>query len=127
MYEKHICRMLNEQRGYQQQRVTTLMEGCYRKNGKLMPHKDVLLALIKRDFAIQGGDTPALAQGDYEMPKWWITKVSPIVAGNQSDWQAAHYGYMTVSKGHYPNEPNKLYVPHSREAMAVWIIDVDTR
>jgi len=119
-YEKHICRTLNEQRGYQQQRLKTLMEGFWGKNGKLLPRKDALVALIKRDFALQEG---ALAQSDYEILKFWFTEVLPIVAGNQTDWQAEHYGYMTVSEGHHPNEPNKLYVPESTEAMAVWIME----
>jgi len=118
--EKHICRILNEQRGHQQQRVKTLMEGFWGKNGKLLPRKDVLVALIKRDFALQGG---ALAQSDYEILKFWFTEVLPIVAGNQTDWQAEHHGCMTVSEGHCPNEPNKLCVPESTEAMAVWIME----
>jgi len=39
------------------------------------------------------------------------------------DWQAEHYGFMTVQKGHYPNKPNKLYVTDSTEAIVVWIIE----
>jgi len=83
---------------------------------------DLLLALIRRDFAIQPGPTPALAVEDYEALKWWITEVLPIAAGNQVDWQAEHYGFMTVQKGHYPCEPKKLYVTNAAEAIAVWII-----
>jgi len=99
MYEKHICRLLNELRGYTQQRLKTLLEGWYRKHGNTMPRLDLLLALIKRDFPIQAGGTPALAPDDHEALKWWITKVLPIAAGNQVDWQAEHYGFMMVQ--HY--------------------------
>jgi len=60
IYEKHMCRLLNELRGYTQQRLKTLMEGWYRKHGNTMPRLDLLLALIKRDFPIQEGETPAL-------------------------------------------------------------------
>jgi hypothetical protein len=30
---------------------------------------------------------------------------------------------MTVQQGHYPNQPTKLYVTDSTEAIAVWIIE----
>jgi len=87
-----------------------------------MPCLDLLLALIRRNFPIQEGETPAFAQDDYDALKWWITKVLPIAAGNQVDWQAEHYGFMTVQQGHYPNKPGKLCVTDSTEAIAVWII-----
>jgi len=121
IYEKHICRLLNEIRGYTQQHLKTLVEGWCRKHGNTMPRLDLLLALIKRDFPIQADDT--LAQDDHEALKWWFTKVLPIAAGNQVDWQAEHYGFMTVQQGHYPNHPNKLHVTDSTEAIAVWIIE----
>ena len=123
IYEKHLCRLLNELRGYVQQRLKTLLEKWWRDHGKVMPRKDLLLALIKRDFALQEGDAPALAPDDYDALKWWITEVLPIAAGNQCDWQKEHYGYMTVQQGHYPNQPTKLYVTDSTEAIAVWIIE----
>jgi len=81
------------------------------------------LVLIRRDFAIQPGETPALATDDHEALKWWITEALLIAAGNQVNWQAAHYGFMYIQKGHYPNQPNKLHVADSREAIAVWIIE----
>jgi len=115
IYEKHMCRLLNELRGYTQQRLKTLVEGWYRNHGNTMPRKDLLLVLIKRDFPIQEGETPALAQDDYDALKWWFTEALPIAAGNQVDWQKEHYGYMTVQQGHYPDKPNKLYVTDSTE------------
>jgi len=84
---------------------------------------DLLLAIIRRDFLIQEGETPALAPDDCDALKWWITEVLPIAAGNQVDWQAEHCGFMTVRQGHCSNEPNKLCVTDSTEAIAVWIIE----
>ena len=123
VYEKHMCRLLNELRGYTQQRLKTLVESWHCSHGNTVPRKDLLLALIKRDFPIQAGETPALAQDDYDSLKWWFTEVLPIAAGNQVDWQKEHYGYTTVQEGHYPHKPNKLYVTDSTEAIAVWIIE----
>jgi len=85
IYEKHLCRLLNELWGYVQQRLKTLLEKWWREHGKVMPRKDLLLVLIRRDFALQEGDAPALAPDDYEALKWWITEVLPIAAGNQVD------------------------------------------
>jgi len=123
IYEKHVCRLLNGQRGCIQQHLKTLMKGWYHKYGNTMPSLDLLLALTRHEFAIQPGDTPALAPDNYDALKWWITKVLPIAAGNQCDWQAEHYLFMTVQKGHYHREPNKLHVTDSTEAIAVWIIE----
>jgi len=83
IYEKHICHLLNELRGYTQQRLKTLVEGWYCKHGNTMPRLDLLLALIKRDFPIQADDT--LALDDHDALKWWFAEVLPIAAGNQVD------------------------------------------
>jgi len=99
------------------------LEAWCHKHGNTMPRLDLLLALIRRDFALQPGDTPTLAPDDYDALTWWITEVLPIATGNQCDWQAEHYGFMTVQKGRHPRLPNKLYVPDSTEAIAMWIIE----
>jgi len=122
-HEKRICHLLNELRGCTQQHLKTLVENWCRKHNNTMPRLDLLLAIIRRDFLIQEGETPALAPDDCDALKWWITEVLPIAAGNQVDWQAEHCGFMTVQKGHCPNEPNKLRVTDSTEAIAVWIIE----
>jgi len=88
-----------------------------------MPRLDLLLALIWHEFPIQGGENSALAPYDNDALKWWMTKVLPIAAVNQVDWQVEDYGFMTVQKGHYANKPSKLYVMDSTEAIAVWIIE----
>jgi len=77
MHEKHVCRLLNELWGCTQQRLKTLLEDSCHKHGNTMPRLDLLLALIKRCFPIQTGDTPALAADDHEALKWWITEVLP--------------------------------------------------
>jgi len=121
--EKHLCHLLNELRGHVQQRLKNLLEKWWREHGKVVPRKDLLLALIKRDFALQEGDAPALAPDDCEALKWWVTEVLPIAAGNQVDWQKEHHGCMTVQQCHHPNQPTKLHVTDSTEAIVVWIIE----
>ena len=123
IYEKHICRLLNELRGCTQQRLKTLVEAWCRKHGNAVPRLVLLLALIRRDFPIQEGETWALAPDCHDALKWWLTKVLSIAAGNQVDWQAEHCGFMTVQQGHCPNKPGKLHVTDSTEAIAVWIIE----
>jgi len=81
------------------------MEGWFRKHGKTVPPMELLLALIQRNFAIQPGPPQTLAQDDYEALSWWITQVLPVAAGNQCDWQAEHYVFMTVQKGITPMSP----------------------
>jgi len=84
MCEKHICHILNKLRGYTQQRLKTLVENWCRKHGNAMPRLDLLLALIRCDFPIQQGETPALAPDDYDALKWWMTEVLPIRCCRQS-------------------------------------------
>ena len=123
VYETFVCKLLNEHRSYVQQRLKLVVYAWYKKHDNTMPPMDLLLALIRRDFALQAGPPAALSEEDYDVLSWWITQVLPIAAGNQCDWGAEHYQYMTVQEGHYPDNANKLYVSDSTEAIAVWIIE----
>jgi len=70
MCEKHMCHLLKELRGHTQQRLKTLVGAWHRKHGNAMPLFDLLLALIRRNFPIQEGETLALAQGDCCWKMW---------------------------------------------------------
>ena len=124
-YEKAVARAMNEQRSYVQSRLKAVIYAYYKKNGNTMPPKELLLALIKRDFQVAGppGGDQEIDPADHENLVWWITQVLPIASGNQSDWAQDHYLYMTVQEGHYPEDAKKLYVTDSTEAIAVWIIE----
>lgn len=124
VYEKPLAKALNEQRSYVQSRLKEVLKAYVAKFGG-MPSEELLLKLIKRDFALvpgQDGAEATLSAEDFAQVSWWITQVLPIAAGNQSDWGADHYLYMTVQEGHYPENARKLYVTDSTEAIGVWII-----
>ena len=123
VYEGAVCKAINEQRSYVQSRIKSSVYSYWKKHNKTMPPKPLLLTLIARGFGIIPGEVPDLAPEDHEKMVWWVTQVLSVAAGNQSDWGADHYLYMTVQEGHFPESATKLYVPESTEAIAVWLIE----
>jgi len=55
IYETHVCCAVNEQRGQGQQHLKTVLHGWCRKHNNTMPPRELLLALIQCNFAIQAG------------------------------------------------------------------------
>jgi len=124
VYEKPLVRALNEQRSYVQSRLKSKVETYWRKHDKQMPPLDRLLAVIRRDLALNEEEgEKVLSQEDCHLLTWWVTRILPIAAGNMSDWGHEHYLYMTVQEGHFPESASKLYITDSTEAVALWLIE----
>ena len=121
--EGHISKALNEQRSYVQSRIKAVTHAWYKSHDNTMPSREMLLALITRNFDIVQGEVPELDPEDHKKMVWWMTQVLPVAAGNQSDWGPDHHLRMTVQEGHYPESATKLHMPVTTEAIALWILE----
>jgi len=117
-----VTRLLNEHRSYVTSQIKEVMHKRYLANNNTLPTAEELVALLTRDFALQG-NAPGLDEDDYNQLRWYITEFLPKACGTQADWGPEHHLYMTVQKGAPPKRPKRLYVTSTTEAFAVWVVE----
>ena len=92
-----VTRLLNEHRSYVTSQIKDVMHKRYLANNNTLPTSEELIALLTRDFALQG-NAPGLDEDDCNQLRWYITEFLPKACGTQADWGPEHHLHMTVQK-----------------------------
>jgi len=114
--------LLNEHRSYVTSQIKGVVHKRFLANNNTLPTSEELIALLTRDFALQG-DAPGLDKEDYNKLGWCITEFLPKACDTQADWGPEHHLHMTVQKGAPRKCPKRLYVTSTTEAFAVSVVE----
>jgi hypothetical protein len=116
-YENEVCKAINEVRNYVQGRI---MDDCaypwIRAHGGKLPSKERMKALNIRDLDPEKPE-------DFELWKWWHTKVMARACGHRAGWDPNKNQYLTIGKGAPPDDPKKPYIPPTTEGIAQVIFE----
>ena len=111
---KLVVSSVNRRRGEVQQQLRKVFKARFGNGQGSLPTTKQLEAILKRSFSPED-------EAMMDLFMWWWDVVIPKVAGKDWAEDKRHYGIMSL---HAPeDDKERLFVPSSTEALAVWIVE----